>query len=267
MGLEVTPEESVREITSQLEGQNWIQARTAQVQRAVESLPTVKHATIGHVLDWPPRLVLDIEERQPFLKVGAGQDWWVVDGEGIPFRRATAADTDLYAVTGPKIEPQPGHALPQAVWHPVAQLAAALAEDNQRMAAVQEGSSWKLRRIYLDKNGFAAVRLKGGAQDSLLVRLGDERWQDKLQRARQALAYFQSAGARAEVLNLVSFNMPTWTPHRQPDGPHADSDDLSLGSSATLPLARSTADDAVGTVGGGASTSDGNASRAPDETT
>jgi len=145
-------------------------------------------------------------------------------------------------VTGPKLVAHEGRALPSGAWQAVAQLAGALAADNQVAEAAQPGSSWKLRRIYLDKNGFAAVRLKGGAQDSLLVRLGDERWRDKLQRARVALSYFERSGARAEVLNLVSFDMPTWTPQRRLAEAAPASADVDSQSLSTLPLPTATTD-------------------------
>jgi hypothetical protein len=167
----------------------------------------VREAHIVRVLDWPPRLAISITERRPFARVGAGQNWWVVDDQGMPFRAATAGDAALYAVTGSKLHPVLGRALPAEAWRPAVQFAAALANDHH-------GRQWNLRRIYIDKYGFASLRLSGGVHDEMLVQLGTEHWPEKLKRARQALAYFEETGRRAATLNLVSFSMPTWTPRQ-----------------------------------------------------
>jgi hypothetical protein len=77
----------------------------------------------------------------------------------------------------------------------------------------QKGTRWSLRRLYFDKQGFASLRLTGGAHDEMLIQMGSDNWSKKLQRARQALTYFEATGRRAAVLNLISYSMPTWTPH------------------------------------------------------
>jgi hypothetical protein len=68
--------------------------------------------------------------------------------------------------------------------------------------------------VYFDKNGFAALRVQGGSQDELLIRLGADRWEEKLQLARVALTFFERSGKRAQSLNLVSYNVPQWTPRQ-----------------------------------------------------
>ena len=131
----------------------------------------------------------------------------MVDENGVPFRRAQKGDENFYALTGPKLQPQPGVPLPKTQWQESARLVTAL---NQ--AGSTPGGRWSLRRVYFDKNGFAALRLQGGAEDELLIRLGGDRWEEKLQKARIALAFFQRSGERAQSLNLVSYNVPQWTP-------------------------------------------------------
>jgi len=207
-GLKVTPEAAVEPIKNQLIGQNWFRAHMRQVAREATSLPTVHTAFVGRELSWPPRLTLHIEERQPFVRVGAGDEWWVVDQEGVPFRRAAPDDTHLYAVTGGPLQPRLGQPLPPRAWRPVVEFTAALADE------AQHGQDWTLRRIYIDKNGFASLRLTGGAHDEMLVRLGARPWPEKLRRARRALAYFEATGRHAVALNFVSLKMPTWTPQR-----------------------------------------------------
>jgi POTRA domain, FtsQ-type len=211
IGNDVTPLDAVRPVQTALIGQNWIRAHTARAARALETLPAVRVADVVRVMDWPPRLAISITERKPFARVGAGRDWWVVDEQGVPFRVAKANDAALYAITGPRLQPRLGRPLPSAAWRPVVAFAAALVQDQQR------GGRWNLRRIYMDKHGYASLRLMGGAHDEMLVQLGMDHWPAKLQRARQALAFFEETGRPAATLNLVSFTMPTWTPRQASD--------------------------------------------------
>jgi cell division septal protein FtsQ len=203
-GCALTDVDQVHALAEPLVGQNWIRAGRHKVERQIAALPTVKAAHVSRVLDWPPRLHIAIEERAAFAKVGAGNDWWVVDENGVAFRRATEADKDLYAVTGPKLRARLGSTLSEKEWRPVVEIAAALRSKGDQ--------DWSLRRVYFDKDGSAALRLAGGFNDETLVRLGSDHWSEKLVRARQALAYFERTGRRAAVLNLVSYEMPQWTP-------------------------------------------------------
>jgi cell division septal protein FtsQ len=219
IGLQVTSPVEIQPIAARLVGQNWLRADMKSAAQAAQKLPAVREAKVVRVLDnWPPRLALRVEERVPFLRVGGDQTWWIVDQAGVPFRRATKADDALLAVTSTAIETEAiraGQLLPEASWEPARQLAQALREDEAR------GTKWPLRRIYLDRNGFASLRITGGDQDELLVRLGDNEWPEKLQRARQSMDYFAATGKRAVALNLVSYNMPTWTP-RPPEKPSSE---------------------------------------------
>jgi hypothetical protein len=203
-GCALTDVDKVHDLAAPLVGQNWIRAPRAKIERQIAALPTVKAVHVQRVFDWPPRLHVAIEERTAFAKVGAGNDWWVVDENGVAFRPAAAADATLYAVTSPKMQPRLGSALPENEWKPVKEIAAALNREGKQ--------SWSLRRVYFDKDGSAALRLAGGFHDETLVRLGSDHWSEKLARARQALAYFERTGKHAAVLNLVSYDMPQWTP-------------------------------------------------------
>lgn len=205
-GLVMTPAAAVEPVQRKLMGQNWIRARVREAARALTQLPTVRSAQVVRVLSWPPRLDAQVEERQPFARVGAGGAWWVVDEAGMPFRHATAADKNLYAVTAPTLQPIYGHPLPPAAWRTVVDFAAALSGETQH------GHDWTLRRIYFDKQGFASLRVAGGANDQILVRLGNNRWAEKLARARATLAFFEQTGRHAVALNLISYSRPTWTP-------------------------------------------------------
>lgn len=205
-GCELTDQEQVLAIAQPLVGQNWIRAGTKNIETQIEEIPTVQRAHVSRVLDWPPRLHITVEERVAFAKVGASDNWWVVDHSGVAFRPAEEKDKELYAVTSPKLAPLLGKALPEDKWRPVVEIADSLQNSQQ---------GWALRRIYFDKDGSAALRLTGGFHDETLVRLGTDHWSKKLVRASQALSYLEHDGRRAAVLNLVSYEMPQWTP-KQP---------------------------------------------------
>jgi cell division septal protein FtsQ len=213
-GLQITSPDALQPVAASLVGQNWVRARAHEAELEAEKIPTVRDAQVVRVwTQWPPRMSIHISERKPFARVGGGQHWWVVDRAGVPFRAATKADENLYAVTAstlPGKRIQAGHELPTKLWKSVVTLADVLA------IQAQQGQKWQLRRTYIDKYGFASLRLEGGAHDEMLVRLGAGRWAEKLERARQALAYFDANGKQAVALNLVSYSMPTWTPRAQP---------------------------------------------------
>ena len=294
-GLQSTPAAVVEQLAAPLVGQNIFRARGAALAQKVEALPTVARARVVRPLQWPPHLRLQITERQPFVRVGAGQNWWVADAGGVPFRRATDKDETLYALTAPQFAPQIGKVLPPAPWARARELVLALQADNALAAsanaptnagatnigagatnigagatnigagatnigagatnigagatnigagatniaanAASDGAPvptaasnappfWQLRRLYLDRDGFAAVRVSGAgalaAQRELLIRLGEEDWPAKLAQARVALAYFGRTGQRAKELDLVSGEHPRWQPLDQvaqkPDG-------------------------------------------------
>jgi hypothetical protein len=212
-GMEITPAQALQPVAASLVGQNWIRAKTHPAELEAEKIPTVRDAKVTRVWDqWPPRLALQIQEREPFARVGGGNHWWVVDRAGVAFRAATKTDDHLYAVTAsalPGDTIEVGETLPPKLWSSVVKLADVLSKQ------AEQGQKWALRRTYIDKFGFASLRLEGGTHDEMLVRLGAGRWAEKLERARLALAYFDATGKEASALNLVSFSMPTWTPRVQ----------------------------------------------------
>jgi cell division septal protein FtsQ len=238
-GSSTTPPEQLKPLAVRLVGQNILRADRKAVEKAVEALPTVASAHVRPLLAWPPKSELRIVERQPVIKVGAGDDWWVADSHGVTFRRPAPEDEALYSVVAPQFEPRLSQPLDAKVWKRVAALNSAILKDN-RIAATSpdatlvntsaataetdgtqaanaiEGAFWQLRRIYFDKNGLASLRFRGigtlASQNEVLVRLGDDRWSEKLARARVALNYFQRTGRRAAELDLVSLERPVWLP-------------------------------------------------------
>ena len=216
-GLQTTPAAKVEALTAKLVGQNIFRAPVGSLEKAVAALPTVAAANVKREWSWPPRLDLIVTERQPILRVGAGQNWWVADATGVPFRRAQSADDALYALTAPQLQPSTGKALPAKEWARARELVGALQTDNALAAhSAPEEKFWQLRRLYLDRDGAASIRVSGAgalkAHRELLIRLGEDDWPAKLASARVALAYFQRTGRRADELDLVSLDHPRWRP-------------------------------------------------------
>ena len=219
-GIERTPEKTVQARASQLVGQNVFRARRAQVEQEIEALPTVADARLARVWSWPPHMKLEIVERQPVMQVGYGTTWWVADAQGVAFRRADRNDSQLEKLVSSQLQPVTGKALPAAPWKRARELEAALATDNALVAKANGASNrakfWDLRRVYLDKNGAAALRIsdKGALKrhGELLIRLGEEGWPEKLKQARTALAFFERTATQASELDLVSGEHPRWRP-------------------------------------------------------
>ena len=246
-GLKDTPRANVESLLAPLWGQNVFRAPRAQVAADIASLPTIASAKIQLHPTWPPRAELVVVEREPILRVGRAQKWWVADRAGVLFRRATSQDAALYPVEAPDATLATMKTLPASFWTRAVELHDALESDNRLALQVLNDSSargqgtaranrpfWQLHRIEFGDDGAVNLNLErsetplltapsspessanGDAaktrENALLIRLGDEEWAPKLARARQALDYFERTGRRAAELDLVSFRRPRWRP-------------------------------------------------------
>lgn len=215
-GIVATPPDQLRPLARALVGQNLLRMKGKSVEIAAELLPTVDHAKVVRLTHWPPKVALQITERHPVLKVGAGQDWWVVDQKGVPFRRPTTEDEALYSVVAPQFSPQLRRPLEPRLWKRALALHGALEADNRLAKIKSQGAGanfWQLRRIYFDRDGLASLRLDFAPHREMLVRIGDDAYAEKLARARQSLAYFERTRRQATELDLVSLQRPVWKQH------------------------------------------------------
>ncbi len=213
-GIAATPQDELRPLARRLIGQNVLRFQGEEVARAARLLPTVESAQVVRLAQWPPKVALQISERAPVLKVGAGRDWWVVDPKGVPFRRSNPGDAALYRVVAPQFAPELGRPLDPKLWARARALTTAIETDNRFASAATQSENarfWQLRRIYFDRDGLASLRFDRAPHRETLVRLGDDAWPAKLARARQSLAYFERTGRKASELDLVSLERPVWT--------------------------------------------------------
>jgi len=130
-GLESVPSARVEQLVSSLRGQNMLRVRTGTVAEQLREFPSVQSVSVSHPLAWPPVLVFNVMERQPAARVGEGTNWWVVDENGVPFRKANfgTGDEDLFPVTGPQFIPQPGKPFAATDWARATELISDLKAD------------------------------------------------------------------------------------------------------------------------------------------
>lgn len=214
----------VQALARQLIGKNVFRTPRGRIEQQMEAIPLIASAQISRAWSWPPHMKVLLTERQPLLQVGFGTTWWVADAQGVPFRRADRNDSHLDMLTSPLLQPSTGKAFPAAQWKSARQLEKALADDNALVARENggsgEGKFWNLRRVYLDKNSAAALRISGRgslkAHGETLIRLGEEDWPEKLKQARIALAFLERTGRKASEIDLVSSDHPRWRPKAEP---------------------------------------------------
>ena len=153
-GLESISAARVQQLVRPLKGQNMLRVRTGAVTEKLLEFPSVQSVSVSRPLAWPPVLVFNVVERQPTARVGEGSNWWVVDENGVPFRKANfgTGDENLFPVTGPQFIPQPGKAFTPTDWARATELLSDLRADGGP-------SVWHLRRIQFNAWGDATLRV------------------------------------------------------------------------------------------------------------
>lgn len=173
-------------------GQNLFRLDAEALPGRLERLPRIKSVQVIRSL--PNRLTLLIEERQPFtLAVHAGRLYWL-DEEGVvlgPEPRAVAPRLPLVTglgrenpVAGPSVnveKPRVAVTLLRAILRSASPLAAQLSE-------IDVGRADQGPVLY--------------TVDGIEVRLGDERWEERLGRLEGVLAQLRAQGEPVESIDL-----------------------------------------------------------------
>ena len=205
-GARLTDAQVLRRVQSSITGQNIVRADLRRSEKFLRTQAPVESVQVQRLATWPPQVMVSIQERTPFARVGGGDSWWIVDRAGVPFRRENVRDADLQAIHHDVWKPVLGEKLPPASWQKARDFVTLLAQEKR------EGHDWSLRRIYFDEHDFASVRLASGTHRETLVQLGNDDWRRKLARARETFAYFDKTGRRARTLNLITYAVPVYTP-------------------------------------------------------
>ena len=208
-GLHATSPVLVQPIARRLLGHNALRANKNAVVQSVERLPTVASARVVLGAALPPRVELRVVERVPVMRLGDGTSWWVADESGNPYRKANARDAKLPALTwsGPVQTLKP---LDPQKWDDALQLVQAV---KGQSTTKQSGELGPIHSMQLDASGDATLKLAAsdGGTD-MTLKLGNDEWEQKLQRARTAMMYFARTKRQAAELNLIALELPRWTP-------------------------------------------------------
>lgn len=97
-GAQTLPSERVFAEARVPDGANifWMALHQPFVRR-LQADPVVDHA--GRSIQLPDTLVLRVRERQPFATLAAGEQFWLLDAHGVPFRTLTAPAPGLPLVS------------------------------------------------------------------------------------------------------------------------------------------------------------------------
>ncbi len=205
-GARLTDAQVLRRVQFSITGKNILRADLRRTENFLRTQAPVESVQVQRLATWPPQVMVSLQERTSFARVGGGDSWWIVDRAGVPFRRENVRDADLQAIHHEVWKPVLGEKLPLASWQKARDFVTLLAQEKR------EGHDWSLRRIYFDEHDFASVRLASGAHRETLVQLGNDDWRRKLARARDSFAYFDKTGRRARTLNLITYAVPVYTP-------------------------------------------------------
>jgi cell division protein FtsQ len=103
-GLSTVPEQAVRDAAAVTPGGPLIAVDTAGVARRVAALEGVASVVVRRA--WPHTVEVDVTERVPVALWQSPQGVFVVDGTGLPYRRAPAPPPVLPRLTFAGVSPQ-----------------------------------------------------------------------------------------------------------------------------------------------------------------
>ena len=194
-GLQRATEHELLRLASIGPGMNVWSLDPAAVGQAMSSHPWVRSVEVTRSL--PDTLVLRVEEREPVALAALG-DLYVVDAQGVPFKRVSASDRlDLPLLTG-----IPREMATQDPAGTAARFREALAVADAYRAQYPRP---RLSEVFLDEAGFQLLTADGVRV--VLARTGTDDQLRRLQRVRDEL---QHRGASAAAIHLENRVRPGW---------------------------------------------------------
>lgn len=193
---------AVRKQARYLMGRNFLRAKT---DRLKQSLLTYREVERVRIRRWPPAaLTVAVQERVPRYAVAARQGYLLVDQSGFFFTNDRERGR-LPLVWVERTPPRIGGSIPTDQAHALVVL-------------LEQAELNRVRpdRLFLDRDGFASMRLRGGT----LVRLGDGDWIEKLAYLPAALRWIRDNHQNAEYIDLTTLRAPVYKPavHLPPPG-------------------------------------------------
>ncbi len=176
-------------------GQSLLGVRVTAAERAIAALPWVKSVHVRREL--PRTLSVEIVERKPVALVALGGPLYLVEKDGVPFKRAQVSETEgLPIITG--ISRERYRAVPEAA-HALVREALTVAD-----AYAQAGSRPRLGEIHAHPlRGFEIEAVPAGGR-AVRVYLGKGDLEGKLRRLDQVLGKVGGAGATSVRLDNAS---------------------------------------------------------------
>jgi len=189
-GLSRLSEAAIREAAG-LEEQNLFRLDVAGARARLEALPGVERAHV--IREWPNRIAIVVREREPFALVNAGGLHWV-DAEGVVLGPLPALVVPPGPIlSGVEVERmQPGARLPSD----------RLAQGLQFLRELHRGQA-PLAEALSEVNLAQPDGLVLYTMDGIEVRLGSERWEERLARLEALLGNLsESVGAPIGSIDL-----------------------------------------------------------------
>ena len=102
-GLKELTEKDILSLAEIKSGQNILAVNIDVLERRVAVNPWIKNVYVGR--EFPNRLVVDVRERTPIALVKQGSDFYLMDSDGIVFKKLAPGDeVDLAIITGINIQ-------------------------------------------------------------------------------------------------------------------------------------------------------------------
>ena len=186
-GCEKISEEEVKALAGISLPLNILTANLEKMERAIEENPWVRNASVGR--EFPDRLVIEITERSAAALLKRGSDLYIVDRDGVVFKKFEAGDSaDVPVLAGFYRNGELRHDL----------LGKAFAFLDYLSGSDHFPRIWNVSEIYVDDvHDFSVV-----TDNHLFLNLGFEEYDKKLRRLKKVMADLARRGLEGRTLTI-----------------------------------------------------------------
>jgi len=186
-GCEKISEEEVKALAGISLPLNILTANLEKMERAIEENPWVRNASVGR--EFPDRLVIEITERSAAALLKRGSDLYIVDRDGVVFKKFEAGDSaDVPVLAGFYRNGELRHDL----------LGRAFAFLDYLSGSDHFPRVWNVSEIYVDDvHDFSVV-----TDNHLFLNLGFEEYDKKLRRLKKVMADLARRGLEGRTLTI-----------------------------------------------------------------
>ena len=186
-GCKKISEEEVKALAGISLPLNILTANLEKMERAIEENPWVRNASVGR--EFPDRLVIEITERSAAALLKRGSDLYIVDRDGVVFKKFEAGDSaDVPVLAGFYRNGELRHDL----------LGRAFAFLDYLSGSDHFPRVWNVSEIYVDDvHDFSVV-----TDNHLFLNLGFEEYDKKLRRLKKVMADLARRGLEGRTLTI-----------------------------------------------------------------